>query len=84
MSASNFNLRGVSPEVMSVLKQEAKRLHISINALIIRIIEQGVGFVKNKMSHHDLDDLAGSWSAADEKDFKKNTQYFEQIDKELW
>ncbi len=84
MSASNFNLRGISPELMMQLKREAKRLHISINTLVLKMIERGLGFTREKLVHHDLDHLAGSWSADDEKQFKENTQSFEQIDKELW
>ena len=86
MSASNFNLRGVPSEVMDLLKEEAKRLRTSINALIINMLERSLG-VSTEISrpvYHDLDHLAGSWSPADVKDFEKNTQPFEQIDKEIW
>ncbi len=84
MSAYNINLRGVPSEVMTFLKQEAKRMHTSVNALILKLIERGVGFTCEKPTFHDLDHLAGSWSASEEKTFKKNTQYFEKIDEELW
>jgi hypothetical protein len=84
MSASNFNLRGVPKEFMDSLKQEAKKLHISVNTLILRMIQKGLGFTHEKTEHHDLDDLAGTWSDSDAKDFEKNTEYFEKIDKELW
>ena len=84
MSMLNFNLRGIPPEVMLSLKREAKKLHISVNTLVLKMIEQGLGFTAEKVSYHDLDHLAGSWSAAEEKLFKKNSKFFEQIDKELW
>ena len=84
MSASNFNLRGVPSEVMVLLKQEAKRLRTSVNALMLKMIERGLGFTCEKRTYHDLDHLAGSWSSADGKIFRENTQDFEKIDKELW
>lgn len=84
MSASNFNLRGIPEEVMVLLKKEAKRLHVSVNTLVLKIIEKGLGFNSEKTLHHDLDHLSGSWSAEDEKSFMKNTQSFEKIDKDLW
>lgn len=84
MSAFNFNLRGIPSEVMVLLKQEAKRLHTSVNALVLKMIEQGLGFTREKWAHHDLDHLAGTWSVAEEKTFKESTQSFEQIDEELW
>jgi hypothetical protein len=84
MTASNFNLRGIPSDVMDLLKKEAKRLHISVNTLVIKMIERGLGLTHKRITHHDLDHLAGSWSAQEEKEFKENTQSFEQIDKELW
>jgi hypothetical protein len=84
MSASNFNLRGIPSEVMALLKREAKRLRTSVNGLMLQMIEQGLGFTRIKPTYHDLDSLAGSWSAAEEKVFRQNIQSFEQIDKELW
>lgn len=84
MSASNFNLRGIPSEVMILLKREAKRLSTSVNLLILKMIERGLGFTCERTTYHDLDHLAGTWSSAEQKDFEKNTRYFEQIDKELW
>jgi hypothetical protein len=84
MSASNFNLRGIPSEVMDLLKQEAKRLQTSVNVLILKMIERGLGFTNERPVFHDLDHLAGSWSSAEEKTFEENTEYFEKIDKELW
>lgn len=84
MSASNFNLRGIPSEVMTMLKKEAKRLHTSINVLILKMIERGLGFSCEKRTYHDLDHLAGTWSEEDAKNFRENTKYFEQIDEDLW
>lgn len=84
MSASSFNLRGIPEEVMTLLKREAKRLRTSVNALILKMVERGLGFTCEKSSYHDLDHLAGTWSSADGKAFEENTKQFEKIDKELW
>ncbi len=40
MSSSNFNLRSISPELMLLLKREAKKLDISVNMLILKLIEK--------------------------------------------
>jgi hypothetical protein len=84
MSTSNFNLRGVPSEVMVLLKKEAKRLRTSVNALVLKMVERGLGVTCEKHTYHDLDHLAGSWSAKEERDFKENIRSLEQIDKELW
>lgn len=84
MSASNFHVRDIPAEVMAQLKREAKRLHTSVNALVLKMIERGLGFTAEKSTYHDLDHLANSWSVEEEKMFLENTQSFEQIDKDLW
>jgi hypothetical protein len=84
MAASNFNLRGVPVEVMVLLKREAKRLRTSVNVLILKMIERGLGFTCEKNVYHDLDHLAGSWSSSEEKTFQEDTKHFEKVDKELW
>lgn len=86
MSTSNFNLRNVAPEVMLFLKKEAINRKISVNSLILQIIEQSMGITHRvkRTVFHDLDDLAGTWSHEDKKTFDEKTKSFEKIDKELW
>jgi hypothetical protein len=71
MPASNFNLRNVAPNVMSLLKKEVIKQKISINSLILHILEQGLGIAHStkKTVFHDLDDLAGTWNDKDKKEF---------------
>ena len=86
MSASNFNLRGIPDHVVNLLKKEAKRLKTSVNGLILKMLERGLGVSGERIRpiYHDLDHLAGSWTPSDVKSFQKNTETFEQIDKDLW
>jgi hypothetical protein len=85
MPTSNFNLRNVPPDVMSLLRREATKQKLSINSLILQIIEQGLGIAHptKKAVFHDLDHLAGTWSNKDKKAFDDNIKSFENIDKEL-
>ncbi len=46
------------------------------------MIERGLGVSCEKSSYHDLDQLAGSWSADEEKSFEENTKQFVKIDKD--
>ena len=86
MTANNFNLRGVPGEVMTMLQKEAKKLKISVNSLILKMLEQGVGLggKPKRIRHHDLDFLIGTWSSSDAKVFDDNVKVFEKIDEELW
>ncbi|MFA6037974.1 MAG: hypothetical protein WC748_07645 [Legionellales bacterium] len=81
----NFNLRGISPEMMDVLKQQAKQQDKSVNSFILKLLEQGVGYSPSKNPiHHELDFLAGTWDAKDVQEFENNSTFFESIDKEIW
>jgi hypothetical protein len=85
MTTSNFNLRGIQPEIMSLLRREAKEQNISMNFLILKLVEQGIGYSHKKRTvHHELDGLSGTWSIHESKEFEKNSKFFEQIDKEFW
>lgn len=86
MTTSNFNLRGVPPEMMFFLKKQAKELKISVNLLILTLIEQGIGFggKTKRVAHHDLDFLIGTWSEQESKEFNQSIKNFEKLDKELW
>lgn len=82
----NFNLRGISSEVMVILKQEAEKQDTSVNALILKLVEKGIGFsheVKRPV-YHDLDECAGTWTLKDANEFEKSIKDFEKIDKDLW
>lgn len=86
MQATNFNLRGIPLDVMTTLKHEAEKQHTSVNLLILKFIEQSIGYSHEikKPVYHDLDKLAGTWSVKDAKEFKQYIKHFEKIDKELW
>lgn len=86
MSSQNFNLRGLEPELMLILKKEANNQNISVNRLVLMLIERGVGYSRQlkKAKYHDLDKFAGTWSEKEAKEFEKNTEPFEKIDEDLW
>jgi hypothetical protein len=86
MASSNFNLRNVAPNIMSLLKKEANKRKMSMNSLVLQFLEQGLGitYPTKKSVFHDLDYLAGTWSNKDQKTFNDNTKSFEKIDEELW
>lgn len=81
-----FSLRGIDGELEDALKKEARRTGTSINKTLINLIRESIGLAKKKRTrvYHDLDELAGTWSEKDEQEFKKKTQVFNRIDKELW
>ena len=81
-----LTLRGLDEDLSLALKKAAQREGISINKKILALLQQSLGLKKkNRLTtHHDLDDLAGTWTLADEKDFREKTKMFNQIDRDLW
>lgn len=86
MAPSNFNLRNITPSVMLLLKKEAAKQKISINSLLLKIIDQSLGITHplKRVIFHDLDHLAGTWNNKEKKEFDDNIKSFEKIDEELW
>ncbi len=83
---TNFNLRGIEPKVMSQLKKEAGKKKTSVNSLILRMIENNLGYAYKlqRVIYDDLDHLAGTWTKQEAKQFQKDTEFFEKIDEEIW
>ncbi|TAK74533.1 MAG: hypothetical protein EPO11_06715 [Gammaproteobacteria bacterium] len=83
---TNIHLRRLDEKLIFQLKQTASSQNISVNTLILNLIAQGLGVEKSprKLTHHELDKLAGTWTAKEAETFMKTMTDFEQIDKELW
>lgn len=84
---SNLSLRGLAPDALAELKQRAEKQNASVNALILGLIDQGLGRRSAKPStrrHDDLDALAGSWQAADLAAFEQAIAPFETVDPAIW
>lgn len=84
---ANLCVRGVAEKSLQRLKQNARRQGVSVNRLITGMLNSDTDFApaaKPLAVHHDLDRLAGTWSAAEASAFDKTTASFGQIDKDLW
>ena len=82
----SLSLRISDDELARRLEQESRRTGTSINALINQALRSFLGLPARGAArlHHDLDHLAGTWSAADARRFGAATAAFEQVDEELW
>ncbi len=84
---ANISLRGIDEETAARLKEEAKRRRVSVNALILDLIKIGVeagSRLRRRRIYHDLDALAGTWTAKEAADFLKALADFERVDREHW
>jgi plasmid stability protein len=83
---TTMTLRGIDDTLAKSLKELARNEGVSLNALVLRIIREATGSEKRKRTilHHDLDCLAGTWSAEDEEAFRSVTTTLEAVDADLW
>ncbi len=84
---SNISVRGLEEETLAALKGLARKEGSSVNALVVRMIEQGIGKRPGKpvkRRYDDLDSLAGAWSADEAAELEAVTASFRQIEPALW
>lgn len=69
------------------IQDEARRTGTSLEVVIARLIKRGVDVERQAaraQRFHDLDSLAGTWSAEEADAFRAATADFDQIDPALW
>lgn len=84
---ANLSIRGLNDRALAELKRRALQEDASVNTLVLRLIEQGVGLQRLKpglQRKDDLDALAGQWQAADAQAFEAATAPFADLDPGLW
>jgi hypothetical protein len=62
MKSHQIVVRNIPRAVHRTLKSKAEARGISVNAFVLEALELAAGHTRN-VSHHDLDDLIGSWVA---------------------
>ena len=57
-----------------------------MNSVILHVLRDRLGLSKRKFRtvRHDLDDLAGTWTEEEAREFDDVACEFSHIDKELW
>ena len=76
-----ITLRNLPDQVTRSIRQRAATEGISLNRAVIKVLEERLG---SDAVHHDLDDLAGSWSEAEARAFDRALAAQRAIDPELW
>ena len=84
---ANLSIRGLNAKALADLKARAESEDASVNSVVLRLIEQGLGHRRAKPSlrrHDELDALAGSWSAEEGDEFERASAPFGEVDPQLW
>jgi plasmid stability protein len=82
-----ITLRKLPHEVARVVQRRAKEHGTSISKAVVGLLEEAVGSRRPAGAarlYHDLDSLAGSWTAEEAEAFDQALREQRPIDPELW
>ena len=81
-----MTLRGIDEELARGLERLASQERGSLNAVILHLLRDKLGLSKPKFReiHHDMDDLAGTWTEEEAREFDNVVREFSSIDAEMW
>ena len=69
------------------IEQEAERTGASVEAVVRQLIYRGLEMERKGLrqeAYHDLDFLAGTWSAEEADEFRRAIADLDQVDPALW
>jgi hypothetical protein len=80
-----ITLRNIPPKLQEVILQRAEKDDLSLNKVVLRMLEEAAGLrATATREHRDLDHLAGTWSAEEAAEFDAALKEQRRIDPELW
>jgi hypothetical protein len=81
-----ITLRNIPAAIQKAIQKKAAQKQISVNKAVLELLQERVGILegRKKSEHHDLDDLAGAWSAREARAFEKRIEVARRIDPSLW
>jgi len=82
-----LTIRGVDDQLRRALQVEARARGLSLNRCIVDLLRQATGLAARSASpatYDDLDELAGTWTAAEAAEFGQRIAEQRAIDTDLW
>lgn len=78
-------LRNLSPQLEKRLREKARQNKASMARTVIGLLEETLGLRgSTPVEHHDLDWLAGSWTAGEAGEFDQSLREQRTTEMELW
>ena len=85
-----ITVRNLPPAVAKAVKAKARRENLSLNKAIVRLLEEATDEAAHTTQEakaavpDDLDHLAGTWSAAESRQFERALRKQREVDPEMW
>ena len=85
---NQLTIRGFDEELDKRIRELARKEGISLNRAALRLMRRGAGLGESARDQYvvgsTLDDLIGTWSDEDAREFMEAVDIFEQIDESMW
>ncbi len=84
---ASMSIRGLSTKAVTQLKRRAAREGISLNSLVLGLLQGNDKTPKKSRileKFDDLNGLAGTWTPEQGRRFEKDTAAFSEVDPALW
>ncbi len=84
---NQLTIRGFDEELERKIRELADGEGISLNQAVLRLLRTGAGISPRRNRNvigSALDELAGTWTAEQEREFLEAIRPFESIDEEFW
>jgi hypothetical protein len=82
-----ITVRNISRALAKEIDRRARSGRMSMSQTVVALLEEATGLGQRKperTQHHDLDELAGSWSREEADVFDRALAEQRTIDRELW
>lgn len=79
---ANLSLRGLDSATLARIRSSARRLKLSVNRLIVETLRQH--YAPGPRPRDQIDELAGTWSAQEAREFATAIKPFAEVDPALW
>lgn len=85
-----ITIRKMPPDLEKRIEAIAAEEGTSLARTVIRLLMRATGLLGSELSetpgtrHHDLDDLAGTWSDEEAAEFDRSLARQRQVDPEVW
>jgi hypothetical protein len=79
-----LTIRNVPRRLADALDRERRRRDRSLNATVLELLSHGLGVGPEGQPSNGLAQLAGTWTADEQREFDAAVAPFEAVDDEMW
>jgi hypothetical protein len=79
-----INIRNIDDSIYEKIKRESKTKGLSINKLLLQVLDKFFHKKKSEVELHDLDDFFGTWTDEEYRLIKEGSEQARKIDEDIW